>query len=143
MELPPGRCVVVAGKPYPLDEGNGERRALAAMKTHGIQATTILIDGRSTTERLRAPDRTNPPPRLLALIGKRFGTREVIALKRRSTPSENRHASIGQWVAVLRCAAGHVISKTPGLLSTIEGCGACRLERQRENRARVAASKRR
>lgn len=135
--LPTGRCVVVAGKVYAIDEYGGERRALAALKTHGVQATVVLVDGIRTRERLTAPDLTNPPPRLLGLIGSRFGEREVVAIKRGPT---TRHAPTGVWVAVVRCMAGHVANKAPGTLPTIGSCGACRTEKLRQiNRARTAA----
>jgi hypothetical protein len=131
---PPGRCVVVAGKVYAIDVKGGERRALAALKTHGIQATVVLVDGNPTSERLTTPDLTNPPPRLLGLIGSRFGEREVVAIKRGPTTKD---APAGFWVAVLRCPAGHLVTKVPGVLTTIGGCGACRNEEF--NRARLAA----
>lgn len=135
-QIPPGRCVIVASKAYRIDESDGERRALAAMKTHGVQTTAVLIDGHATTEQLRAPDLTNPPPRLLGLIGKRFGTREVIGIERGPAP---KYVSFGYWFAVVRCPAGHIANKTPSVLKRLRGCGACRLESQRRiKRARFA-----
>ncbi len=138
VEVPPGRCVVVANKCYQLDEVNGERRALAAMRTHHVLATPVLVDGRRSTEQLRG-DRNDPPPRWLALIGTRVGEREVVAIKRGPATAQ---IPVGPWVAVLRCPAGHLRNMLPGMLGAISGCGACQSERLREiNRARYAAKK--